>query len=148
MELASWAESHNCAAICIQDHQIYFQDSQNKIKREPLGAGWEFIYSCATTEGNHGVGFVVSPQTASALEDMTCISDWILHLKLHGRKQKTYLYSAHAPTAVFLCNERESFSHLQSDIHSLPARDVVVIGLDANRTVLLELCRVIIIILY
>ena len=92
LELASWAESHNCAAICIQEHRIYFQDSQNKIKREPLGVGWEFIYSSATTEGNHGVGFVVSPQTASALEDVTCISDRILRLKLRGRRPTSTLH--------------------------------------------------------
>ena len=128
LELASWAESHNCTAICMQDNRIYFQDSQNV-------SHWVLVVSLSTVvppQGNHGVGFVVFPQTASALEDVTCVSDRILHLKLHGRKQKTYLYSAY----VSLRNERESFSHLQSDFQALSARDVVVIGLDANAILL------------
>lgn len=74
-------------------------------------------------EGTGRVGFIVSPQTASALEDVSFVSDRILHLKLRGREQKTYLYSAYAPTVASPLNERESFfSHLQSDIQSLPAR--------------------------
>ena len=63
--------------------------------------------------------------------------DRIPRLKLLGRKQKTYLYSAYAPTAVSLRNDREPFfSYLQNDIQSLPARDVVVIDLDANAMLL------------
>ena len=113
----------------MQDNRIYFQDSQNV-------SHWVLVVSLSTVvppQGNHGVGFVVFPQTASALEDVTCVSNRILHLKLHGRKQKTYLYSAY----VSLRNERESFfSHLQSDFQSLSARDVVVIGLNANAILL------------
>ena len=89
---------------------MYFQDSQNKNKCELLGDGWEFIFSSANADGNHAVGFVVSPQTVSALEDVTCVSDRILCLKLRGKGQKTYLYSAYAPTAVSPPNEREPSS--------------------------------------
>ena len=121
---------------------MYFQDNQNKIKRETLGSGWEFIFSSATARGYHGVGFVISPQTVSALEDVTCVSDRILRLKLCGKGQKTYLYSAYASTAVSPPIDRDSFFfQLLSDIQSLSTKDIVVIGMDANAMLVEDQCN-------
>ena len=93
---------------------MYFQDSQNKTKRELLGDGWEFIFSSANADGNHAVGFVVSPQTVSALEDVTCVSDRILCLKLRGKGQRL---TSTLPTLPLL------YLHLMNESLLLPSTE-------------------------
>jgi exonuclease III len=136
-ELCKFASEQKFAAIAIQEHRIV-TENKTDITTIHVGGGWTLEIATANPQGQGGVGFLLSPEMNKMNPVVKFVSDRLLLLSIKLRRRKMHLFCVYCPTAPNTARDPGStadfMSLLDSTLHTLPTRDIIIVAGDFNAT--------------
>lgn len=142
-ELCAICEMKNISILLIQEHRIYFDNTNNDdpIRKMHIGKGWYFYYTSASPQDVGGIGIMLSPFAISTLDSVISINERIMQLQFSSNYEsttfKTSLFNIYSPTSAsnkYIIEDLYDILHECCD--KIPKGNLLIVGGDFNATIL------------